>query len=649
MKQSIAVFMALALMVNVLPITVFAQSEADNHSDKKTETVNGEDSDFVASISSADKDTPESLGLSNFSTTSTSSISSGVYAISKMNTTSYARCNTVGGGTYLSQQTFSSAPASEAYRYAMFKIIHRSSTDDYIIRNMVNNEVVIYANVGCNSPLSIRMQGVNDFAIPPENAWKITATSDGFYSISYTSGGTTYYMYMPSSGNLELTTNKELSGAKWSFHQYTGSTFRGWGQIGEWPEHIENGSSATIEAYIYSTVIGENRAWFRSTAVDPDVATASRLSYSAQMTITPKYGGSTKIQIEANTGNAIFGYHYIMSGWDEGCFFIQNKYSSEYLTLLDGISDSELRLTSLPSDDDKEYTLWNMVYWSQGYYKIVQDIVGDCVYGNNPVSSNLCGKPWADAVWQQILWKFIPQSDGTFKIQSYYHVINNPNNYVSLDNTTTKNIRSMADTGSKQLWIVEPLRFNIDVLYDQAFIDLHSSTGHIDVLDNIFSENSSGTSIVSNMLTRLGFHACVTYVSSIDFPYLSYPYSQGCNLLDSPNIAHICNNNHDDTPYNCSNTSTINQLENCQEGYHHKNGNKIIDEMPYISRTSSTNARILFTGFSCCNIAYGVHTPGDFVVNGWAIGSGTKCLVMPSSSNGVLYYKCSRQIPKNLV
>ena len=57
------------------------------------------------------------------------------------------------------------------------------------------------------------------------------------------------------------------------------------GQIGEWPEHIENGSSATIEAYIYSTVIGENRAWFRSTAVDPDVATASRLSYSAQIHI----------------------------------------------------------------------------------------------------------------------------------------------------------------------------------------------------------------------------------------------------------------------------------------------------------------------------------------------------------------------------
>ena len=61
-----------------------------------------------------------------------------------------------------------------------------------------------------------------------------------------------------------------------------------------------------------------------------------------------------------------------------------------------------------------------MVYWANGYYQIIQDVVGDCVYGNNPIASNLKGKPWANNVWQQTLWKFIPQSDGSFKIQSYY-------------------------------------------------------------------------------------------------------------------------------------------------------------------------------------------------------------------------------------
>ena len=213
-KQSIVSFMALVLMVSVLPVTAFAQGETSNHPEKEVKAVNSDDSDFVASTFDEDKDTPESLGISNLSTSQTSSISSGVYAISKKDTTSYVRCNTIGGGTYLSQQTFSTAPASEAYRYAMFKIIYRSSTDDYVIRNMVNNEIIVYADVGYNAPLSAKMKGINDSAIPSEKTWKITATGDGFYSISCTTGGTTYYMYMPSTGTLELTTNKNLKGAK---------------------------------------------------------------------------------------------------------------------------------------------------------------------------------------------------------------------------------------------------------------------------------------------------------------------------------------------------------------------------------------------------------------------------------------------------
>ena len=558
----------------------------------------------------------------------------GVYALAKQDTASFACCNTITGNTYLTQQTFAAPPASETERYAMFKIIYRSLTNDYVIRSMTNNEVVIYADAGYNAPRSIRMQNFNDSDIPAEKAWKFTATADGFYYIFCILNGTTYYMYMPSSGNLGLTTNSASSGTKWSFKQYTGQTFRGWGQMGTWPEHIENGSSVTIEAYIYSTVIGENRAWFRNGSVDPDVATATRLSYTAQMTITPKYGGNTKIQIEANTGTAVFGYHYLMSGWDTGSFFIQNVYSSEYLSELGGLSDSELRLTGFPNGSDKEYTLWNMEYWADGYYKIVQDIVGDCIYGNNQTTSNLCGKPWGDAVWQQTLWKFIPQSDGTVKIQSQYHAINNPNNYVSLDNTTTKNIRSLANTGDKQLWIVKPLRYRIRVLYDQAFVDLHSVAGYMSVLESVFAVNPEGKTIMSNLLDRIGAHAYIEYGSTLDDTYLSYPYIQNCSLLSSSSVDHICNNEYSSMPYNCNSTSTTNQLENCQAGYHHKNGNRMLDEMQSISRVNSTSGRVLFTGFKCCNIYNGtIHTPAAFDVLGWALGGSTKCLVMANSNN----------------
>jgi len=323
-----------------------------------------------------------------------------------------------------------------------------------------------------------------------------------------------------------------------------------------------------------------------------------------------------------------------MSGWDNGCFFIQNSHSSDYLTVSDTSEATYLTLTLLPNGSQKEYTLWKFVHWGGEYYWINQDITGETIHGNNDTSSNLTMQPYAENTYIQNLWRFIPQSDGTIKIQSYYHATNNPNNYISLHEVLGGDrIRSLADTGDKQLWLIEPLKFNISVLYDQAFVQRHSSVGHINVLNDVFLPNSAGTSIASNMLNRLGFHTSIEYTSTSSNTYLSRPYLQECSLSGDSNINHICNNNYGTLPYNCSNTSTANQLTNCQAGYHHKNGNRILAEISSVDRTTSTSARILFTGFNCCNIAYGVHTPSSFVVGGWATGNMTKCLVMPSSSN----------------
>lgn len=596
LKGQVAIILVLILIFTALPVPISAQN-SDINAEEETKVIGDEYYENISRNSSIEKDDPNTLETTTSSTRATPVISSGVYAIQNRNTTSYARCNTVSGGTYLSQETFSTPPASESNRYAMFKIIYRSSTDDYVIRNMVNNEIIIYANVGYNSPLSIRMQKVGDSSIPAERAWKINTTSDGFYNISCTINGTTYYMYMPSSGNLELTTDKNLSGAKWNFRQYTGATFRGWGQYNEWPEHIENGSSATIEAYIYSTVINEYSAWFRIGVTDTDIATTTYSTYTSQMTITPQYGGNTKIQIEANTGVAVFGYHYLMSGWDTGSFFIKNKHSSEYLTLLGGITDSELRLTNLPNGDDKEYTLWNMVYWANGYYQIIQDVVGDCVYGNSPTSSNLMGKPWADNVWQQTLWKFIPQSDGSVKIQSYYHEANNPDNYVSLDSTTTKNIRSLADTGDKQSWYIIPAQFNIEILYDQAFIDKNGSAGYMSVLNHVFGNNSIGNSIEQALFDQLGIRFTLKYTSTSSNTFLSYPYYKDC-LVCSNRTAFCENHSSSSSSYDCQDTGHTTMLDDCQNGLHHKRWDYFRNNMP----SSSSYIPILFTGHIGCSV-----------------------------------------------
>lgn len=560
-----------------------------------------------------------------FSITYIPVIQAGVYSLSKQNTTSYARCNTVNGGTYLSQQTFTSVPANESVRYAMFKFNYRADTDDYVIRNMVNNEVIIYANVRYDAPLTEKMKNVNDADIATDMAWKITKTEDGFYYIFCKIEEVTYYMCMPSSGNLELTTDKNVSGTKWNFHRYTGATFRGWGQIDEWPEHIENGTSATIEAYIYSTVIGENRAWFIPSSIDADVATATRSSYSAQMTITPKYGGNTKIRIEANGGTAVFGYHYLMSGWDTGSFFIKNKYTSQYLTLIEGTSDPLLWLTDLPDGHQNEYTLWNMVHWSGGYYKIVQDVSEHCIFSNNNTSYYLYGSQMGDEVWQQILWKFIPQSDGTVKIQSNNHEINNPNNFMSLEREETGNIKSLAGTGDKQLWILTPAKFNIKILYDQAFVDKYSATEYMEVLNHTFGNNSINNSIGNAIFEQLGIRFSWTFESTPNNTFASYPYYKGC--LECDDLTTFCENHYsDNSQYTCSTSGQTTISTDCVNGLHHKRWGMFDDNIS----ASSSYIPILFTGHTGCSID---STSGEHVnasVAGYANYLGGTCIVILS-------------------
>jgi len=598
LKRFVSLILVITFAIAILPVSLSAQSDGDSIITTQNTLTNSEDAEYNTSTAASGKDDIEDWVPTGGSSRART-ISNGIYAISKQNTTSYISCATITGGTYLSQQTFSSAPASEAQRYAMFKIVYRPSTDDYVIRIMNNNEVVVYANKNNNAPLSLRMQNTNNVDVPTEKAWKITATSDGFYHISCTLDGTTYYMYMPSSGTLQLTTDSTLSGTKWNFHRYTGDAFKGWGKIGNWPDHIENGSSVTIEAYIYSTALAENRAYFNDSVVDPDVAEATRLSYSAQMTITPKYGGNTVIQIETNTSSEPLGYQYITSGWDTGSFFIKNKFSNEYLTMLDSTSNYELRLTSLPNGTRKEYTLWNMTYVSNGYYRIVQDIGGDSIYGNNSTAANLRCSTWDNSNLQpDMMWKFVAQSDGSFKIQSSYQDGKNPDHFMSLDNTSTKNIRSLANTGDKQLWYITPLNFNMNILYDQAFIDRHGSSNYHNVIEYMFGDNSVNYSVAKSLFDNVGIRMNYTYESTSLEPFASFPYEKGC--LKRNDITATCLNQFSDISlYNCSTTGQNTEADDCNAGLHHKRWTKFDDNLP----TSDSYISILFTGHRGCGVS----------------------------------------------
>lgn len=192
-------------------------------------------------------------------------IPNGVYAIEKADTNVYVKNNTLDELAWVFQEPFASSPINESDRDYMFKITYRPSTDDYVIRSMSNNEIIIYPSVYNNAPVAGRVTvsgaPATDSNISTAYTWKMTTTSDGYDYIWYKENGTTYYMRSTSNEGsgpiLSFTTNQYNVGTKWSFHRYTGDPIDGIGRL-NFERYLNVGDTYTHRAYMYSSTIGRN-------------------------------------------------------------------------------------------------------------------------------------------------------------------------------------------------------------------------------------------------------------------------------------------------------------------------------------------------------------------------------------------------------
>ncbi len=198
--------------------------------------------------------------------TITYKIPNGVYAIEKANTDVYVKNNTLDELAWVFQEPFASPPTSESDRDYMFKIAYRAATDDYVIRSMSNNEIIIYPSLGSNNApvagrITVSGNPATDSNLPTTRTWKMTATSDGYDYIWYKEGGTTYYMRSTSDEGggpiLGFTTNPNDTGTKWYFHKYTGDPIDGIGRY-NFERYLNVGDTYTHRAYMYSSTIGRN-------------------------------------------------------------------------------------------------------------------------------------------------------------------------------------------------------------------------------------------------------------------------------------------------------------------------------------------------------------------------------------------------------
>ena len=150
----------------------------------------------------------------------------GIYAVSNSNTNKYLKSyiNDPGLSWLLQDTSHTTAPVSAADLENLFKFCYRPQYDDYIIRSMIDNSLVIFPSIENNSPVAGRMSQSND-ELSKAYGWEIIPRFP-YYYIAYTSGGVTYYAKSVSDNHdaaIRFTTDPDDNSAKWYFTHYTGN------------------------------------------------------------------------------------------------------------------------------------------------------------------------------------------------------------------------------------------------------------------------------------------------------------------------------------------------------------------------------------------------------------------------------------------
>lgn len=149
----------------------------------------------------------------------------GVYAVSNAGTNKYLKSYINQDLSWLLQDTsHTSAPVASTNLENLFKISYRPGYDDYIIRSMIDNSLIIYPSVENNAPIASRMS-TSDEDLTKNYGWKLISVGS-YYHIACTRAGITYYAKSVSDNDeaaIKFTTNPNEEGTKWHFTHYTGN------------------------------------------------------------------------------------------------------------------------------------------------------------------------------------------------------------------------------------------------------------------------------------------------------------------------------------------------------------------------------------------------------------------------------------------
>ena len=225
----------------------------------------------------------------------------GVYALRRSDSYSYFKAYRPASLGWLLQDTtsYSSAPVSSSNLENLFKFIYIPDYDSYCIVSMLDNAFFVYPSITNNAPI-VGTVTATDITTFKKYMWKLEY-SGGYYYISYTEGTTTYYIRSDSTDNndnLVLTTNKNDTGTKWYFTQYTGKVIESV-FMDDLADEIYVGDEIQYHAYMTSSRL--NHLGFISYSVansDTTVTSSNLATIDSQTGLLQAYiPGEIKIRV----------------------------------------------------------------------------------------------------------------------------------------------------------------------------------------------------------------------------------------------------------------------------------------------------------------------------------------------------------------
>lgn len=490
----------------------------------------------------------------------------------------------------------------------LFKITYLSTEGNsnyYSIRPMTNSKLGMYAYV-YNGTVTLETAGTEDAysSIMPTMTWCIATSTNGAYTIKNTVYSNGYLSTPTNSNNGEqlFTVSSPTETCNWTFRAYTGNSIDGVGLYNFYPTLIA-GQTVTYSGYMYSSTPGRNGPLIYSLSKDGGSADGYATIHSRTGMLTALKPCVVQLRLTYE------GAPWI---WYRD---VEIVFEEEYSYTLTNVNSSKLLYTQYTglntpvNVSDYSYAqqslMWKIEYLESGYFKVRNESTGLYLQapGSNSNNIPIFQSEYSDTINARFLWYFTRTSDGYYMMQSKYHKDQNLASPMYLTVYDGYAMLSTDTTNAK--WKVAPLTMNINVLYDQAFIDRFGASNYKNVLQAMYSENSTGLSLKSVFKDRFGIRVNVVFSNTV---YQSYPYIEDC--------AH--KNQIDNYCLNCKNVAGYSIQEACASGLHHKSEDYILGTLPDLYLDQSTEIQILHTGFRACYY----HTSGDHAQRSYGLTSG---------------------------